>query len=98
MVFWLDCLVSSVSTIWFAVTWFVYTDHSLPELADDPEKLAAHDRAFKMESQVSIAVLIVLRAVHASITLSMSLLLVTNQLYSSISHIWLHAIIKLSIE
>jgi hypothetical protein len=66
MVFWLDCLVSSISTIWFAVMWFIYTDHSLPELADDPEKLAEHDRVFKMESQVSIAVLIILRFVHVS--------------------------------
>ncbi|KAI8081812.1 uncharacterized protein B0P05DRAFT_538145 [Gilbertella persicaria] len=64
MFFWLDCLVSLISTIWFAVNWFVYTDHSSPELADDPEKSAEHDRAFKMESQVSIAVLIVLRLAH----------------------------------
>lgn len=66
MIFWLDCLVSLITTVWFAVTWFVYTDHSLPELADDPEKLAEHDRVFRMESQVSIAVLVVLRLVHVS--------------------------------
>ncbi|EPB90656.1 hypothetical protein PS15m_005495 [Mucor circinelloides] len=64
MIFWLDCFVSLITTVWFAVTWFVYTDHSLPELADDPEKLAEHDRVFRMESQVSIAVLVVLRLVH----------------------------------
>lgn len=69
MIFWLDCFVSLITTVWFAVTWFVYTDHSLPELADDPEKLAEHDRVFRMESQVSIAVLVVLRLVHVSFVL-----------------------------
>ncbi|KAI8370998.1 Inositolphosphorylceramide synthase subunit Kei1-domain-containing protein [Blakeslea trispora] len=64
MFFLLDCLVSVVSTIWFAVNWFVYTDHSLPELTDNPEKLAEHDRVFEMESKVSIAVLVILRFVH----------------------------------
>ncbi|KAI9475653.1 MAG: hypothetical protein EXX96DRAFT_574092 [Benjaminiella poitrasii] len=64
MFFWLDCFFSLITTIWFAVTWFVFTDHSLPELADDPEKLAEHDRVFKMESQVSIAVLVILRLIH----------------------------------
>jgi hypothetical protein len=72
MIFWLDCFVSSISTIWFAVTWFVYTDHSLLELADDPEKLAEHDRVFKMESQVSIVVLVVLRLIHVSISLKLT--------------------------
>lgn len=67
MIYWLDCVVSLISTIWFAVTWFVYTDHSLPELADDPEKLAEHDRVFKMESQVSILVLVILRLIHVSV-------------------------------
>lgn len=64
MVFWLDCFISSISTIWFAVSWFVYTDHSLPEIADDPEKLAEHDRVFQLESRVSIAVLVILRLIH----------------------------------
>ncbi|GAA5814235.1 hypothetical protein MFLAVUS_007729 [Mucor flavus] len=62
--FWLDCFVSVFSTIWFGVSWFLYTDHSLTELANDPEKMAEHDRIFKMESQVSIAVLVVLRLIH----------------------------------
>lgn len=67
MIFWLDCFVSLFSTIWFGVTWFVYTDHSLPdELANDPKILAEHDRVFKMESQVSIAVLVILRLIHVS--------------------------------
>jgi hypothetical protein len=66
MFFWLDCFVSVFSTIWFGVTWFIYTDHSLTELADDPEKMAEHDRIFKMESQVSIAVLVILRLIHVS--------------------------------
>ncbi|KAI9354717.1 hypothetical protein BD770DRAFT_324588 [Pilaira anomala] len=64
MIFWLDCFVSVFSTIWFGVTWFLYTDHSLAELADDPEKMAEYDRLFKMESRVSIAVLVILRLVH----------------------------------
>lgn len=66
MFFWLDCFVSVFSTIWFGVSWFIYTNHSLTELADDPEKMAEHDRIFKMESQVSIAVLVVLRLIHVS--------------------------------
>ncbi|KAI7901206.1 uncharacterized protein BX663DRAFT_515255 [Cokeromyces recurvatus] len=64
MFFWLDCFLSLITTIWFSVSWFVFTDHSLPELADDPEKLAEYNRLFKMESRVSIAVLIVLRLIH----------------------------------
>lgn len=70
MIFWLDCFVSSISTIWFAVTWFVYTNHDLPELADDPEKSAEHDRVFELESRVSIAVLVVLRIIHVSLNKS----------------------------
>lgn len=68
MIFWLDCFFSLVSTVWNSIEWFVNTDHSLPELADDPEKLAEHDRVFKMESEVSIFVLIVLRLVHVKIS------------------------------
>ncbi|KAI7884444.1 uncharacterized protein EV154DRAFT_26970 [Mucor mucedo] len=65
MMFWLDCVVSLFSTIWFGVTWFVYTDHSLSDSsAKDPEALAEHERLFKMESQVSIAVLVLLRLIH----------------------------------
>lgn len=65
MMFWLDCAISLFSTIWFGVAWFVYTDHSLPDhSANDPEALAEHDRSFKMESQVSIAILVILRLIH----------------------------------
>lgn len=64
MIFWLDCLFSLISTVWNSIEWFVNTDHSLPDLADDPEKLAEHDRVFKMESEVSILVLVILRLVH----------------------------------
>ncbi|KAI8981647.1 hypothetical protein BDF20DRAFT_418006 [Mycotypha africana] len=64
MLFWIDCLISTITTVWFAVSWFVYTDHNLPESADNPGKMAEHDIVFKLESRVSIAVLIVLRLIH----------------------------------
>ncbi|KAI8136743.1 Inositolphosphorylceramide synthase subunit Kei1-domain-containing protein [Fennellomyces sp. T-0311] len=62
--YWADCLLSMISTTLFAVKWYVYTDHSLPELADDPVKQQQHDDVFRMESIVSIIMLVVLRMVH----------------------------------
>lgn len=79
MIFWLDCFVSVFSTIWFGVTWFLYTDHSLAELADDPEKMAEYDRLFKMESRVSIAVLVILRLVHVKCIYLIVLCIYTNE-------------------
>ncbi|KAL1936376.1 hypothetical protein VTP01DRAFT_510 [Rhizomucor pusillus] len=64
MFYWVDCLISLVTTILFAVRWFVYTDHSLPELANDPVKQQEHDQSFQMEGFVSIALLAILRLVH----------------------------------
>ncbi|CDS13019.1 hypothetical protein LRAMOSA05203 [Lichtheimia ramosa] len=64
MFYWLDCFVSAVTTTIFAVKWYVYTDHSLPELADDPSKQQEHDDDFRMESIVSIIMLVGLRMVH----------------------------------
>jgi hypothetical protein len=66
MFFWFDCFISVISTIWFAVAWYVYTDHSLPEIENDPAKKAEYDRLFDMEKRVSIAFLIILRLVHVS--------------------------------
>ncbi|ORX49832.1 hypothetical protein DM01DRAFT_1325379 [Hesseltinella vesiculosa] len=62
MFYWLDCLVSTASTIWFATKWYVFTDHSLPDL--DPIQQNEHDNVFQMESMVSIFFLAVLRLIH----------------------------------
>ncbi|KAG0173957.1 hypothetical protein DFQ28_001539 [Apophysomyces sp. BC1034] len=62
--FWIDCLVCLGTTVWFAVKWFMFTDHSLPELADDILKQQEHDEMFRMESIVSITLLAVLRLIH----------------------------------
>ncbi|CAO3596573.1 unnamed protein product [Absidia cylindrospora] len=62
--YWVDCLISIATTIWFATKWYAFTDHSLPELADDLVKQKEHDDVFRMESIVSICVLVVLRLVH----------------------------------
>ncbi|KAI8879365.1 hypothetical protein K501DRAFT_226807 [Backusella circina FSU 941] len=64
MFFWFDCFISVISTIWFAVAWYVYTDHSLPEIENDPVRKAEYDRLFDMEKRVSIAFLVILRLVH----------------------------------
>ena len=64
--YWVDCLVSIITTTVFAVKWYVYTDHSLPQLADDPVKQQEHDDVFRMEGIVSIIVLVALRMVHVS--------------------------------
>ncbi|CAO3698683.1 unnamed protein product [Rhizopus stolonifer] len=64
MFFWLDSFVSILWTIWAGMSWYVYTDHSLPELENDPEKKEEHDRVFEMEKYVSIAVLVTLNVVH----------------------------------
>ncbi|KAI7858796.1 Inositolphosphorylceramide synthase subunit Kei1-domain-containing protein [Circinella umbellata] len=62
--YWVDCLISIITTTVFAVKWYVYTDHSLPELANDPVKQQEHDDVFRMEGVVSIIVLVALRMVH----------------------------------
>ncbi|KAG1341682.1 hypothetical protein G6F62_005009 [Rhizopus arrhizus] len=64
MFFWLDSFVSILWTIWAGIAWYMYTDHSLPELENDPIKKDEHDRAFRMEKYVSIAVLVALNLVH----------------------------------
>ncbi|KAI8388767.1 Inositolphosphorylceramide synthase subunit Kei1-domain-containing protein [Radiomyces spectabilis] len=68
--YWVDCVVSTATTILFAVKWYVLTDHSLPELADDPVKLKEHDDVFRMESTVSILILVILRLVHVSVQMA----------------------------
>ncbi|KAI8879462.1 hypothetical protein K501DRAFT_325515 [Backusella circina FSU 941] len=62
--YWLDFLISNITTIYFAVQWFVYTDHSLPELENDPEGKLQHDETFRAESIVSIVCLCVIRITH----------------------------------
>ncbi|KAI8997524.1 hypothetical protein BDB01DRAFT_42932 [Pilobolus umbonatus] len=64
MFFWYDCLVSIASTIWFAVSWYLYTDHSLPEKDVDPSKKEKYERAFLMETYISLFILLLLRIVH----------------------------------
>ncbi|KAI8093346.1 Inositolphosphorylceramide synthase subunit Kei1-domain-containing protein [Halteromyces radiatus] len=62
--YWVDCFISTATTIWFATKWYAFTDHSLPELADNPIKQKEHDDVFRMESIVSICLLVVLRLIH----------------------------------
>lgn len=54
-------------TIYFAIQWFIYTDHSLPESANDQKKKQEHDDIFKAESIVSIAILCSIRIVQVCI-------------------------------
>lgn len=64
MFYWVDFLVGTGTTIYFAIQWFLYTDHSLPDLADSPEEKQQHDDTFKAESIVSIVFLILIRFIH----------------------------------
>lgn len=54
-------------TIYFAIQWFIYTDHSLPESANDHKKKQEHDDIFKAESIVSIAILCSIRIIQVCI-------------------------------
>ncbi|GAN07218.1 hypothetical protein MAM1_0153c06711 [Mucor ambiguus] len=62
--YWIDFIISTITTIVFSVQWFVYTDHSLPDLEDSPEEKQQHDDSFKAESIVSIVILCLVRLVH----------------------------------
>ncbi|KAK4510482.1 uncharacterized protein ATC70_004912 [Mucor velutinosus] len=62
--YWIDFTISTITTIVFSVQWFVYTDHSLPDLEDNPEEKQQHDDSFKAESIVSIVILCLVRLVH----------------------------------
>ncbi|KAI7894244.1 uncharacterized protein EV154DRAFT_415355, partial [Mucor mucedo] len=62
--YWADFLVSTTTTIYLALQWFLYTDHSLPELADKPDETQQHDDTFRAESIVSIVILCLLRLTH----------------------------------
>ncbi|KAI9249646.1 hypothetical protein BY458DRAFT_525432 [Sporodiniella umbellata] len=64
MFFWFDLGVSLLWTIGSAINWYLYTDHSQPELENDPAKKKEHDRVFEMEKYVSISVLVVLNLAH----------------------------------
>jgi hypothetical protein len=71
MFFWLDSFISIIWTIHTGITWYIYTDHSLPELENDPAKKEEHDRVFDMEKHVGIAVLVALNLIHVSIVYKM---------------------------
>lgn len=64
MFYWVDFFVGTATTIYFAIQWFLYTDHSLPDLADSPAEKQQHDDTFKAESIVSIVFLILIRFIH----------------------------------
>ncbi|KAI8973547.1 hypothetical protein BDF20DRAFT_823192 [Mycotypha africana] len=64
MFYWIDFIISTLSTVYFAIQWFVYTDHSLPDLDGKPEQQVEHDASFKMESIVSIVILCIVRLIH----------------------------------
>lgn len=62
--YWIDFFISTLMTIYFAIQWFIYTDHSLPESANDHKKKQEHDDIFKAESIVSIAILCSIRIIQ----------------------------------
>jgi hypothetical protein len=62
--YWFDLILNAVAAALFSVRWFVFTDHSLPENADDGITEEQHEKLFQMESSVSIAILVILWFVH----------------------------------
>jgi hypothetical protein len=44
----------------------VFTDHNLPDSAEDQISEEEHEKSFAMESAVSIAILVILWLVHVS--------------------------------
>ncbi|KAI9314975.1 Inositolphosphorylceramide synthase subunit Kei1-domain-containing protein [Dichotomocladium elegans] len=85
--YWLDCIVSAITTAIFAIKWYVYTDHSLPELAGDPAKQKEHDDVFRMEGIVSVVMLVVLYLVHIyfAVVLTMYYRTLGRQQYSKLA-------------
>lgn len=67
--YWIDFVIGSLMTVYFAFQWFIFTDHSLPEIADDVDKTRQHDDIFKTESIVSITILCVIRMVQVSLSI-----------------------------
>ncbi|KAI8074625.1 Inositolphosphorylceramide synthase subunit Kei1-domain-containing protein [Gongronella butleri] len=76
--YWMDCMISTATTIWFATDWYLFTDHRLPDLS--PEEQLEHDHVFKMESIVSLTFLVVLRLIHVYFAL------VVTSYYQSMGH------------
>ncbi|KAI8369608.1 uncharacterized protein BYT42DRAFT_503089 [Radiomyces spectabilis] len=64
MFFWLDCIVSSISTIWFAVKWYTSMDQQLDDTTDNEEAKKMLADSLKMEKMLSIGMLVLLRLVH----------------------------------
>ncbi|KAG2230393.1 hypothetical protein INT48_004204 [Thamnidium elegans] len=62
--YWGDFVISTMTTIYLAIQWFLYTDHSLPELAGKLEETQQHDDTFRAESIVSIVFLGLIRVTH----------------------------------
>ncbi|KAG2176149.1 hypothetical protein INT43_005382, partial [Umbelopsis isabellina] len=62
--YWFDLILNAVAAALFSVRWFVFTDHSLPDNADDGITEEQHEQLFKMESSVSIVILVILWLVH----------------------------------
>ncbi|KAG2187557.1 hypothetical protein INT44_005246 [Umbelopsis vinacea] len=62
--YWADLVSNAVLTALFSIRWFVFTDHSLPESAEDQISEEEHEKSFAMEGAVSIAILVILWLVH----------------------------------
>ncbi|KAL0074583.1 hypothetical protein J3Q64DRAFT_1649080, partial [Phycomyces blakesleeanus] len=71
--YWVDCLVSTATTLMFAIKWFVYTDHSLPSNASDTLTQEDYDAMFRMEGMVSVTILAILRVVHIYFAIVLSI-------------------------
>lgn len=99
MFYWIDFTISTITTIVFSVQWFVYTDHSLPDVEDNPEQKQQHDDSFKAESIVSIVILCLVRLIH--VRHSSDLLYEDTKIEAFLSFIlpmWLHVTMYLWVK
>jgi hypothetical protein len=89
MFYWIDFLVGTATTIYLAIQWFLYTDHSLPDLANNPEETQQNDDTFKAESIVSIIFLCLIRITHVKFSLCVyEMETKPFSVYSSILHLF----------
>lgn len=95
--YWFDLILNAVAAALFSVRWFVFTDHSLPENADDGITEEQHEQLFKMESSVSIVILVILWLVHVGFDILCNRVFTTKPtpyfflgLFRICSHLLLH--------
>jgi hypothetical protein len=62
LLYWIDFVMTTLTTIYLSIQWFVYTDHSLPNLNQELQQ--RHDIDFKNECIISIVILSLFRLSH----------------------------------